>query len=84
MHGCVPEFQRNKPRDIHDLYVLLRQGASIDHELTALKIPGITSQKFKQKLMEKQRDWKTLEPLVVTRLPPLVEEIKYILSIFEK
>lgn len=75
-------FHRNKPRDIHDLYLLLKQGTGIDKKRVEQKVPGITYQKLKEKLLEKRTSWGTLEPVVSTKLPPFDEEVRYILSFF--
>ncbi|MCD6522800.1 MAG: nucleotidyl transferase AbiEii/AbiGii toxin family protein [Candidatus Diapherotrites archaeon] len=72
-------IQRDKPRDVHDLYFLLKRGA----------IPNINRLKrrcdynattFRNKLKEKKRMWKSLEPLVIGTLPSFDEEAEYILS----
>jgi predicted nucleotidyltransferase component of viral defense system len=73
-------FQRNKARDVHDLFLLLKQGGTIDSELVLRKTPGFTPEKLKEKIIEKKIIWKSLEPLIVTKLHPLEEEMKYILS----
>jgi predicted nucleotidyltransferase component of viral defense system len=76
-------FQRNKARDVHDLFLLLKQGGTIDSTMVLRKTPGFTSEKLKEKIMEKKILWKSLEPLIVTKLPSLEEEMKYILSFFK-
>lgn len=73
-------FGRDKPRDVHDLYVLLRQGAKLDMTEVRRKVPEFTSSGFKKKMEEKRKDWKTLEPLLVVRLPALEEEIRYVMG----
>lgn len=75
-------FQRNKARDIHDLYMLLTHGGNINLKLVNEKISGFTKEKLKEKILEKKTLWKSLEPLVVTKLPSLEEEMTYILSFF--
>ena len=75
-------FQRNKARDVHDLYLLLKQDGAINLELVTVKILGFTSKKFREKIVEKKTSWKSLEPLIVTKLPSLEEEMTYILSFF--
>ncbi|MBE3136615.1 MAG: nucleotidyl transferase AbiEii/AbiGii toxin family protein [Thermoplasmata archaeon] len=75
-------IQRNKARDVHDLYLLLKQGGTIDSTLVSRKILGFTPEKLKEKIIEKKILWKSLEPLIVTKLPSLEEEMKYILSFF--
>lgn len=77
-------FHRNKPRDIHDLYLLLKQGTPVDKRILKRKVPGITYQKLKEKLLEKRTIWETLEPLLSTKLPPFDEEVRYILSFFRR
>jgi predicted nucleotidyltransferase component of viral defense system len=76
-------IQRNKARDIHDLYQLLKQGATIDHELIKKRIPDFNKQKLKEKINEKKNKWKNIEPLIVTKLPSLEEETRFILSFFK-
>lgn len=76
-------FQRNKARDVHDLFLLLKQGGTIDSALVSQKISGFTPEKLKEKIIEKKILWESLEPLIVTKLPSLEEEIKYILSFFK-
>jgi predicted nucleotidyltransferase component of viral defense system len=76
-------LQRNKARDIHDLYLLLKQGGNINSELIEQKIPDFDSVKLRQKILEKKNIWKSLAPLIVTKLPPLDEEMSYILSFFK-
>ena len=74
--------QRNKPRDIHDLYLLLKQGGRVDQTLVHERIPEFTIGTFKKKLLEKKTLWTSLEPLVVTKLPSFDEEVAYITSFF--
>jgi predicted nucleotidyltransferase component of viral defense system len=76
-------FQRNKARDVHDLFLLLKQVGTIDSVLISRKTPGFTLEKLKEKIIEKKILWKSLEPLIVTKLPSLEEEMKYILSFFK-
>jgi predicted nucleotidyltransferase component of viral defense system len=73
-------FGRDKPRDVHDLYTLLRQGVRLDLAEVERKVPGFTPPSFRRKMEEKRSDWKTLEPLVVSRLPSLDEEIRSIIG----
>jgi len=51
--------------------------------LISQKTPGFTPGKLKEKMREKKILWKSLEPLIVTKLPSLEEEMKYILSFFK-
>jgi predicted nucleotidyltransferase component of viral defense system len=73
-------FGRDKPRDIHDLYTLLRQGARLDMPEVERKVPSFTPPSFRRKMEAKRGDWRTLEPLVVSKLPSLDEEIRYIMG----
>ncbi len=73
-------FGRDKPRDVHDLYILLKQGAKLDMADVRRKVPEFTPSDFRKKMEEKRKDWKTIEPLVVARLPKLEEEIRFIAS----
>jgi len=76
-------FQRNKARDVHDLFLLLKQGGTIDSALVSRKISEFNPEKLKEKILEKKILWKSLEPLIVTKLPSLEEEMNYILSFFK-
>ena len=76
-------LQRNKARDVHDLYFLLKQGGAINPELLTKKTFGFTQEKLREKIVEKKNMWKSLSPLIVTKLPSLEEEMTYILSIFK-
>jgi len=73
-------FGRDKPRDVHDLFTLLRQGTRLDMSEVERKVPGFTSASFRRRMEEKRGDWRTLEPLVVSKLPSLDEEIRYIMG----
>jgi predicted nucleotidyltransferase component of viral defense system len=73
-------FDRDKPRDVHDLYILLKQGAKLDMAEVRRKVPEFTLSGFRKKMEEKRKDWKALEPLLVVRLPALEEEIRFIAS----
>jgi len=73
-------FGRDKPRDVHDLYTLLKQGAKLDMAEVKRKVPAFTIQAFRRKMEQKSKHWKTLEPLLVVRLPPLEEEMRFILE----
>ncbi len=76
-------LQRNKARDVHDLYLLLKQGGTVNHSLVARKVVDFTPKKLREKILEKKTTWKSIEPLIVTKLPSLDEEITYILSFFK-
>jgi predicted nucleotidyltransferase component of viral defense system len=76
-------FERNKARDVHDLYLLLKQGGTVDPVLVAQKIHGFTPKKLRERIIEKRTSWKSLGPLIVTKLPSLEDEMTYILSFFK-
>jgi len=76
-------FQRDKARDVHDLYLLLKQAGTIDLKLIEERIPGFDQKKLREKILEKKRSWNSLEPLIVTKLPSLEDEMAYILSFFK-
>lgn len=76
-------FKRDKARDIHDLYLLLKLVGTINLDLIKANISEFSPKKFKEKILEKKTSWKSLEPLVVTKLPSLEEEMTYILSFFK-
>ncbi|MDI6721812.1 MAG: nucleotidyl transferase AbiEii/AbiGii toxin family protein, partial [Candidatus Aenigmarchaeota archaeon] len=77
-------YKRNKPRDIHDMYLLLKQGTAINAKIITKKNPRFNLKSFRAKLLEKRDEWKSLEPLIVTKLPPIQDEVEFILSCFEK
>ena len=76
-------YQRNRPRDVYDIALLLKLGATVDMKLIKKKIPKFNLNTFKKKLQEKQKAWKSLEPLVVTKLPKFKEQTRYIISFFQ-
>jgi hypothetical protein len=51
--------------------------------LVTEEISGFTPKKLREKILEKKTSWKSLEPLVVTKLPSLEEEMTYILLFFK-
>jgi len=75
-------FGRNKPRDVHDAYTLLKSGARINMKFIRGKIPNFSLEAFEKKILEKRREWTSLEPLIVTKLPSIREELDFILSQF--
>lgn len=77
-------YGRNKSRDVHDLYFLLKSGIPININLVLEKYPMFDLKTFEQKMMEKQKEWKGLEVLTITKLPPFKEEIGFILFEFGK
>jgi predicted nucleotidyltransferase component of viral defense system len=77
-------YQRNRPRDIYDINLLLHMGTAIDRDLLEKKVPEFDIDSFKEKLQEKKKKWKSLEPLVVTSLPAFEKQVEYILSSFQK
>ncbi len=77
-------YERNKSRDVHDLHFLLKSGIQVNANFVLEKTPKFNLKTFKQKIMEKQKEWKSLGTLIVTKLPPFKEEIDFILSEFGK
>ena len=75
-------YDRNRPRDVHDLYFLLKLGTEINMQSIRKKVPKFKLETFEKKIMEKQKAWKSLEPLIVTKLPDIKGEAEYILSCF--
>ena len=77
-------YQRSRPRDVYDIALLLKLGTEIDMELIRKKTPKFSVESFEEKLWEKEKTWKSLEPLVVTKLPEFEEQVKYIISFFKR
>ncbi len=77
-------YGRNKSRDVHDLYFLLKLGTKINMQLIKTKFPNFNLKTFEEKIFEKSKEWSSLEPLIVTKLPTLKEEANFILSMFSK
>jgi len=77
-------YTRNRPRDVHDIYTLLKLGTKINVQSIRKKIPNFNIKTFEKKILEKQNEWKSLEPLIVTKLPTLKEETEFILSSYFK
>ena len=71
---------RDKPRDVHDLYILLRQGARLDMEEVRRGVPGLTVEGLRARMEDRRGEWRSLEPLVVSRLPSLDEEVRFIMD----
>ncbi len=65
---------RNRARDLHDLYFLLKHGATINPE----EAKEINIEEFKEKMMEKKNQWSSLESLITGKLPSFKKETKYI------
>ncbi len=77
-------YHRNRPRDVYDIGLLLDMETAIDIDLLRKKIPDFDMDSFGRELQKKQKRWKSLEPLVVTSLPPFKKQVRYILSSFRK
>lgn len=75
-------YKRNKARDVHDLYILLRLGTEINMKSIRRQVPSFSLKGFEKKLLEKKTEWKGLESLIVTKLPTFKEEVEFILSSF--
>lgn len=76
-------YQRNMPRDVYDTSLLLKLGTEINMRLIREETPGFDLNTFEEKILEKQKTWKSLEPLTVTKLPEFEEEVEYIISCFK-
>ncbi|HIG97053.1 MAG TPA: nucleotidyl transferase AbiEii/AbiGii toxin family protein [Candidatus Aenigmarchaeota archaeon] len=75
-------YGRNKPRDVHDIYLLLKLGTVINMKLIKKKAPKFRMDAFVRKILEKKTAWKSLETLIITKLPSIEEEAEFILSCF--
>ncbi|HLD78584.1 MAG TPA: nucleotidyl transferase AbiEii/AbiGii toxin family protein, partial [archaeon] len=73
---------REKPRDVHDLFLLLRRGTAIDPALIRQKAPRFSLAILEARLERKRKDWRSLEPLVIGKLPLFEEERSSILRAF--
>jgi len=76
-------YGRDKPRDVHDIYILLKLGTRINMKLIRRKFPKFNMKTFEKRITQKENEWKSLEPLMVTKLPAFREELAYILSSFK-
>ena len=77
-------YQRNRPRDVYDIALLLRLGTKINMRLIKKKVPKFGLKTFEEKIQEKEKTWKSLEPLVVTKLPDFEKQVEYIISFFQE
>ncbi len=77
-------YRRNMPRDLHDIYLLLNLGTRINMKLIKKKVPKFRPDTFEKKILEKKMAWKSLEPLIITKLPSIEEEAEFVLSYFKK
>ncbi len=77
-------YGRNKARDVHDTYTLLKSGTKIDMPLVKKKTPKFNLNMLEKRIGEKSSLWKGLEPLIVTKLPAFSEELEFIISCFAK
>ena len=76
-------YGRNKPRDVHDIYFLLKLGTIINMKLVKKKVSTFKLDTFGRKILEKKTTWKSLEPLIITKLPTIEEEAEFVLSSFK-
>ncbi|MEW5936331.1 MAG: nucleotidyl transferase AbiEii/AbiGii toxin family protein [Candidatus Thermoplasmatota archaeon] len=74
-------YDRDKARDVHDLYILLKRGARPDPKLLRSRVPGFDPGVFRERMEAKRRGWRSLEGLVVTALPPIDKEIGFIIGV---
>lgn len=72
--------ERNRPRDVHDVYTLLKAGATAGREEIVEECRDFTIEDLRRSLEEKKDEWKGLESLVVGDLPSFEEEKDYILQ----
>ncbi len=77
-------YERNRPRDVHDMYLLLKRETIINMHSIKKRIPRFNLKIFEKKILEKKKEWKSLEPLIVTKLPSFEEEAEFILSSFRR
>ncbi|KXB06371.1 hypothetical protein AKJ52_02285 [candidate division MSBL1 archaeon SCGC-AAA382C18] len=75
---------RNRPRDMHDIYRLLKNGASVKLEEVKRHRKNFTVEKFEESLDRKKGEWKGLKALMVGKLPEFKEEKQYIMQKFNK
>ena len=73
-------FERNKPRDVYDLWFLLKiKGLRIDEGLLSKKIKGFDKKEFARKLEEKEQNWeRELKRFISGTLPPFAQVKKEI------
>lgn len=76
---------RNKPRDVYDLWFLLKLGTVINPPIIAKKLNlykmKFGSVEFEKKLLEKEKLWKSdLQPLIIGELPDFESTKNEILS----
>jgi len=71
---------RNRPRDMHDIYLLLQSGAKVDTDHLDDYCPNFKLKGLEQSLSEKKKDWKGLESLVVGDLLSFQQEKDYIMN----
>jgi predicted nucleotidyltransferase component of viral defense system len=80
---------REKPRDVYDLWFLLKKGIEVDHSLIRkkLQIYGIefNSDQFKERMLAKERLWKNdLKGLIIGSLPNFSEVTSEIERLIER
>lgn len=75
---------RNRPRDMHDVYRLLKNGASVKLEEVKRHRKDFTIEKFEESLDRKKGEWKSLKALVAGALTEFKEEKQYIMRKFSK
>lgn len=75
---------RNRPRDMHDVYRLMKNGGSVNLEQVKKQQKDFTVEKFEESLDEKKGEWKGIKALMIGSLPEFKEEKQYILRKFGK
>lgn len=71
---------RDRPRDMHDIYRLLKNGATTDLEEVQENYVEFTLEKFEECLNEKEQGWKGLKSLMIGDLRQFEEEKQYIIN----
>lgn len=65
-------INRNKARDVYDLFMLLKEGVTVKFE---------DCQLLEKKIMEKESNWRSLSFFVIGKLPQFKDVAEYILRI---
>ncbi len=76
--------ERNRPRDMDDVYRLLKNGAEVTLDTVRDEYRDFTMEVFEESLEEKKSGWEGLESLMVGDLPKFEKEKQYILQSIQK
>ncbi|KXB07957.1 hypothetical protein AKJ56_02085 [candidate division MSBL1 archaeon SCGC-AAA382N08] len=77
-------YNRNRPRDVHDVYRLLKNGASVELEEVKDRWKDFTIEKFEMSLDKKKDGWESLRALIIGTIPEFKEEKQYIMQEFKE